>query len=137
MAACSAAAHFIPPMLVFPGQRFTYNPLDGFEEAVLGRSDNGWMDLTLFCSWLETEFIQAINEHKVKKPVLFLMDGHKTHVTMEASDLCLSNEIELYCLLEHASHIMQPLNLRFFAVLKRNWKQAVRDRQLQNIGSYG
>jgi hypothetical protein len=136
MAACSAAAHYIPPMLVFPGQRFSYNPLEGFEEAVLGRSDNGWMDSTLFCSWLETAFIPAINERKVKKPVLLLIDGHKTHVTMEASDICLSNGIELYCLLEHASHIMQPLDLRFFAALKRNWKQAVRDWQLENIGSY-
>ena len=29
MAACSAAANYIPPMVVFPGQRFTYNLLGG------------------------------------------------------------------------------------------------------------
>jgi len=113
MAACSAAAHYISPMLVFPGQRFTYNPLDGFGEAVLGRSDNGWMDSMLFCSWLETAFIPAINEHKVKKPVLLLIDGHKTHVTMEASDLRLSNGIELYCLLEQYG-LFLGLNVSFF-----------------------
>jgi hypothetical protein len=37
-ACMSATAHYLPPMLVFPGERFRgYNPLEGFTEAVLGR----------------------------------------------------------------------------------------------------
>ena len=48
MAAASAAGHFIQPLIIFPGQRFSYNPLEGFEEAALGRSENGWMDSEVF-----------------------------------------------------------------------------------------
>lgn len=136
MAACSAVGHYIPPMLVFPGQRFSYNPLEGFEEAALGRSDNGWMDAEVFCEWLENVFIPAINERKVKRPVLLLIDGHVTHVTMRASDICIQNEIEMYCLLEHASHVLQPLDLRFFSSLKKSWRQSVRDWQSEHIGEY-
>ena len=40
--AVSAAGQYLTPMLVFPGQRFSYNPLQGFPEAFLGRSQNGW-----------------------------------------------------------------------------------------------
>lgn len=39
----------------------------------------------------------------------------------------------MYCLLEHASHLIQPLDLGFFAILKENWTQEVRDFQIQNI----
>ena len=134
MAAVSATAHYVTPMIIFPGQRFSYDPLEGFPEAAIGRSDNGWMDTEVFCNWLTNVFVPAINERHIKKPVLLLIDGHKTHVTMQASDICVENGVELYCLLEHASHIMQPLDLRLFGSLKRTWRQAVRDWQSDNIG---
>ncbi|XP_060585333.1 uncharacterized protein LOC132741220 [Ruditapes philippinarum] len=136
MAAVSATAHYVPPMIIFPGQRFSYDPLEGFPEAAIGRSDNGWMDTEVFCNWLLNVFIPAINERRIKKPVLLLIDGHKTHVTMQASDICVENGVELYCLLEHASHVMQPLDLRLFSQLKRTWRQAVRDWQSEHIGEF-
>ena len=108
MAAVSASGHFITPMIIFPGQRFSYNPLEGFEEAAFGRSENGWMDSEVFVCWLKNVFIPGVNAHQVKKPILLLIDGHNTHVTMEASDTCIENGIELYCLLEHSSHVLQP-----------------------------
>jgi len=37
MATGSAARHFLQPIIIFPGQRFSYNSLKGFE-AALGRS---------------------------------------------------------------------------------------------------
>jgi len=122
MAAVSATAHYIPPMIIYTGQRFTYNPLEGFEDAAFGRSENGWIDSEVFATWLKDVFVPSINKRQVKKPVLLLLDGHKTHVTMQASDICRSNGIELYCLLEHAYHVIQPLDLRLFGSLKRNWK---------------
>ena len=136
MAAASASGHFIPPMIIYPGQRFSYNPLDGFEEAAFGRSENGWMDSEVFIGWLKNVFIPAVNAWMVKKPLILFIDGHKTHVTMEASDACIENGIELYCLLEHSSHIIQPLDLRFFGSLKSAWRQSVRDWQAQHIGEF-
>jgi hypothetical protein len=43
----------------------------------------------------------------VKKQVLLLIDGHSTHVTVKASDICQQSRIELYSLLPHALHVMQ------------------------------
>jgi len=117
MGACSAAAHFLPPMLIFPGKRFSYNPLEGFEEAALGRSETGWIDSEVFNQWLENVFIPGVEARNVKKPVLLLIDGHSSHVTLKASDTCVQHGIELYCLLEHASHVIQPLDLRLFGSL--------------------
>jgi hypothetical protein len=67
MAAASAVGHYIQPMIIFPGQRFSYNPLDGFEEAAMGRSETGWMDSEVFTSWLKDVFIPGIEARHVKK----------------------------------------------------------------------
>jgi len=54
--------------------------LKGFEEAVMGRSENGWMDSELLVQWLKTVFLPDIVERQVKRPVV-LFAGHKTHLT--------------------------------------------------------
>jgi hypothetical protein len=59
--------------------------LEGFEEAVEGRSNNGWMDSELFVSWLKIVFISDIDSRQVKRPVFLLVDGHKPHLTLEAA----------------------------------------------------
>ena len=136
LACMSATGHFLRPLIVYPGQRFAYNPLEGFTEAVMGRTDNGWMDSDLFAVWLNDVFIPSINERGVRKPVVLFVDGHSTHVTMAVSNICKKNGVELYCLLEHASHLMQPCDLRLFSGLKHAWKQSVRDYQFHNIGEH-
>ena len=41
MAAACAVGHYIKPMLIFPGQRFSDNILEGFvKKNAMGRSDN-------------------------------------------------------------------------------------------------
>lgn len=136
LAGMSATAHFLRPLIVYPGQRFSKNMLEGFEEAVMGRSDNGWMDSELFVQWLKTVFVPDIDSRQVKRPVILLVDGHRTHMTLEASDICKQNGIILYCLLQHASHLMQPCDLRLFGALKETWKKALREWQIQHVGQY-
>lgn len=94
------------------------------------------MDAEVFVKWLQNVFVPAADARNVKKPVLLLIDGHSTHVTYEASSICIANGKELYCLLEHASHILQPLDLRLFNTLKTNWRQAVCDWQSEHVGEF-
>ena len=133
MACLSAGGNFMEPMIVFPQERFNFNPLAGFRNACIGRSSNGWMDSELFLEWLGL-FSKHLDDLQVKRPVLLFCDGHKTHLTEDASLFCRANDIILYCLLENSSHLMQPCDLRFFSSLKANWKTAVMDFQDQNIG---
>ncbi|CAG2228145.1 unnamed protein product [Mytilus edulis] len=69
LACMSATAHYLPPMLVFPGERFRFNPLEGFTEAVLGRTKTGWMDSELFYTWVRDHFITAIKDRKVIRSI--------------------------------------------------------------------
>ena len=73
LCAGSAAGEVIPPMYIFPGQRFGYNPLDGaVPGAYFGKSVSGWVDTELFYGWLANHFTHKV----ITRPVVLLVDGH-------------------------------------------------------------
>ena len=78
--------------------------------------------------------VMACASAAAQRPVLLLVDGHTTHIKLESSKLCSQENIILYCLLEHSSHIMQPLDLRLFSALKESWKFSVRAFQMEHPG---
>ena len=103
-------------MHVFPGVRFSYNCIEG---AYFGKSENGWMTQELFYGWHFMRHIIA------ERPVCLLVDGHTSHIDLQAAKFCNENHILLYCLPPHSSHITQPLDVGFFSPLKGPWKKAV------------
>ena len=59
----SATGHYIKSMIVFSGQRFSYDSLQGFEDGgAFGRSESRWMDTDLFTTWLRDVFLPGIKE---------------------------------------------------------------------------
>ena len=132
LCAISAAGNTIPPMHIFSGQRFHYNPLEGcVSGAYFGKSDKGWMTRELFYGWLANHFILCIPPGR---PVILLVDGHSTHIDIEISKFCDKNGVLLYCLPAHSSHITQPLDVGFYGPLKQAWKKAAVKYSSNNIG---
>eukprot|EP00057_Strongylocentrotus_purpuratus_P008878 XP_011663352.1 PREDICTED: uncharacterized protein LOC105437902 [Strongylocentrotus purpuratus] len=60
---------------------------------------------------------------QVEFPVLLLVDGHASHVDLHVAEYCQQNEIILYRLQAHTSHIIQPLDLSVFEPLKKAYKK--------------
>ena len=50
LACMNATGYYLKPLIVYPGSRFSYNPLEGLPEAILGRTDSGRMDKELFAT---------------------------------------------------------------------------------------
>ena len=127
-----ASGNVIPPLHIFSGQRFHYNPL---EKCVLGayfgKSEKGWMTTELFYGWVANHFILNIPPGC---PIILLVDGHSTHIDIEVSKFCNKNGILLYCLPAHSSLITQPLDVGFYGPLKQAWKKAVVEYSSNNIG---
>ncbi|CAG2225331.1 unnamed protein product [Mytilus edulis] len=71
LACMSATAHYLPPMLVFQG-RFRFNPLEGFTEAVLGR----------------TKTVESVDKSKVEPSQVF---------ARAKPDQDLSNDDDMNC----------------------------------------
>ena len=106
-ACIGAAGDVLSPMVIFPGQRFHYNPLEGFPDAYLGRSDNRWMDTELFFSWSKDHFLPHVSGKNVQRPILLLVDDNSTH--LKTAELCAEENIILYTFLAHASHSLQTM----------------------------
>ena len=109
LCAISAAGDAIPPMHIFSGQRFWYNPLDGcVSGAYFGKSEKCWITTEFFYDWLANHFILRIPP---SRPVVLLVDCHSTHIDLETSKLCKEQGILLCFLPKHSSHITQPLDV--------------------------
>lgn len=120
---CSnAIGSMIPPFLIFKGQ--TPPPITDFpEDSRIVCSKKGWMDQFTFLVFLE--HFEAHRVHIAGKKCVLVMDGHKTHVTIEAVDFALDHGIELVCIPPHTSHRLQPMDTHFNSPLKKLWSKEV------------
>ncbi|KAF2896741.1 hypothetical protein ILUMI_09437, partial [Ignelater luminosus] len=122
----SASGEILPPCVVFPYVRLPRDvvlsmPKDWF----LGKSDSGWMKSDIFFDYVVKGLDNWLLQKKIKKPVLVLVNGHKSHLTMKLSQYCLENQIILYALPPN----MQPADVSVFKPLKSEWTNTVRKWQ--------
>ena len=61
-----------------------------------------------------------------QRPLLLIVDGHSTHLTLDTVDLAWSNQVILLCLPPHTTHALQPLDVSVFKSLKNNFYKSVR-----------
>jgi len=98
---CSAAGHFIPPLVIYKGKRnkaeFANNLPPGSSVAM---SDSGYITTDIFLTWL-----QQFNQHKVPGKVILLLVGHASHVkSIAVIDLAVAYDITMICLPPHTTH---------------------------------
>jgi hypothetical protein len=74
-------------------------------------TSSGWSNGEVFQNYLETHFI---NYAVGKRPLLLLYDGHRSHISPSIIDWAMENDIILYVLPPHTSHILQPMDVGCF-----------------------
>lgn len=87
------------------------------------------MQGSTYYEYIGNVFIPWIKKEGIKLPVLLLIDGHKSHLTLEVSKLCLENKIHHFALYPNATHILQPADVAVFRPLKVRWRETVHDWQ--------
>lgn len=122
----NAAGELAPPMVVY---RYTRVPAVIYETAPkewgIGKSEKGWMTCELFYEYIRNIFVPWLEENNIEKPVVFFLDGHVSHLSIELSKLCIDKGIVLVALLPNATHVLQPMDVAVFRTLKMNWKEKV------------
>ncbi|KAH3824520.1 hypothetical protein DPMN_126357 [Dreissena polymorpha] len=81
------------------------------------KSPKGYMDSSLFVKWLNESFIPNCGR---SRPDLLIMDNLKAHLTPEATDVARTNQVELFCLSPHSTHLLKLLDVRILHLLKGN-----------------
>lgn len=77
-----------------------------------------------FFEYISKQFYSRCIANAVEFPVIYFLDGHKSHLSLELSELCAQYQIILYCLFPNSTHITQPCDVVFRA-LKYKWKEVM------------
>jgi hypothetical protein len=56
---------------------------------------------------------------------VLLLDGHKSHITLELADLAAHNRVTIVCLPPNTTHELQPLDKSVFETAKSEWRKVV------------
>jgi hypothetical protein len=86
---------------------------------------NGWTSNAIGLEWLRRIFIPNTSPSGSGHRLLIL-DGHGSHTPIDFMWECRENKIHLLYLPAHASHLLQPLDLAPFSVVKSSYRDAIR-----------
>ena len=130
------AAGYATPLVIIYKERVHisawYEETDIPYNWKLSVSENGWTNNTLGLEWLK-HFDAYTKTRKVGVYRLLILDGHESHLNQDFKDYCLEHKILTFCMPPHSSHILQPLDVVCFSLLKRKYSQRVRDLARRRI----
>jgi hypothetical protein len=127
--AANAIGWAIPPFFILKGKQHYntwYQAIEDRPEWVLSVSDKGWTSLEHGFEWLK-HFNRYTESRTVGAYRLLIMDGHDSHNTTEFLDFCKDHKIITLCMPPHSSHLLQPLDVGCFALLKRAYSREIED----------
>ena len=132
--AISASGWVLPPCIIFKGKVFVKSWFDGLPgDWCFEVSPNGWTSDEIGLRWLQKLFIPSTITRTKGKYRLLILDGHGSHLTPKFDEICSQNNIIPICMPAHSSHLLQPLDIGCFAVLKRSYGQLVETKMRLGI----
>ena len=114
------------PCVIFKGKVFIESWFDGLpDDWRLEISPKGWTSDKITLRWLEKLFIPSTSSRIKGKYRLLILDGHGSYLTPKFDEICEKNDTIPICMPPHSSHLLQPLDISCFAVLKRAYSRLV------------
>jgi len=82
---------------------------------------SGWFDSRCFERW----FKELFPPHVSDKPGLKVIIGNNlaSHFTPQVTESSVANNIAFTCLIPNSTHILQPLDVAVFGLMKREWRK--------------
>lgn len=115
---------FLKPFILFPYERIPANvkeSLSSCNNITYSKSTTGWMNQETFIQYLLEVVIPYVKSTKIIGYFILFVDGHKSHLSLEASELCMEHSIVLITLFPNSTFILQPLDVNVFGPLKAMW----------------
>jgi hypothetical protein len=90
----------------------------------MATSPNGWADNELGLEWLK-HFNRSTSARLVGHYRLLILDGHESHHSLDFEKHCQANKIITLCMPPYSSHLLQPLDVWYFSLLKKAYGQEI------------
>lgn len=92
------------------------------------RTKSGWFDSTAYTDWFSKVFLPAVRRQEGRK--IIIGDNLSSHFTEDVLRLADEHNIEFVCFPANSTHLMQPLDVAFFAPMKRIWRKILESYKL-------
>jgi hypothetical protein len=99
----------------------------------IATSENGWTNNEIGLWWLEKVFDKYTKDRVRGTHRLLILDGHGSHATPAFDQYCIEHSIVVLCMPPHSSHLLQPLDVGCFSVLKRSYGRLVEQKMRLGI----
>jgi hypothetical protein len=128
LAACNAAGEALPPLIVYSSKAAALDSMPsewvGDKGIALpgtwyGLSKSGWMTSEVFSEW----FSHFAAKTKENRPLLLLLDGHISHLSISTRQKAREENITILKLPSHTTSMLQPLDIAVFGPLKKYWSE--------------
>lgn len=132
----SAKGDVTPPMILYPYKRIPTVIIESVSPDWgwgIGHSEKGCMNSYIFVNYIKNVLYPYLIEKAIEFSLVLFVDGHKSHLSRQASEFCTSLKIILICLYPNATRIVQPANVSTFK--PHGWKSAVLEFQRKYLRS--
>jgi hypothetical protein len=120
----NALGQHIPPFFIFPGERMVDGLMEGKTPGADGvMTKSGWSNAEVFKLYLQNHFVQYVQGRDQSETLLVLYDGHKSHISLDLVEWAQENNIILFVLPPHTSHLLQPMDVGCFGPLQVKYNQ--------------
>jgi hypothetical protein len=81
--------------------------------------------------------LKHFNKHTKRRVIsahqLLIIDGHKSHNSLNFQQYCKDNKIITLCMPPHSSHLLQPLDIGCFSPIKKAYRRQAEDLMRNKI----
>jgi hypothetical protein len=125
--AINAEGRAIDPFIVVASQ---YHLANWYRESnlpgdwVITTTPNGWIDNEAGLEWLK-HFDRCTANRSVGSYRLLILDGHESHHSTDFEIYCEEHNIITLCMPPHSSHLLQPLDVGCFGLLKKAYGREI------------
>ena len=133
-------SNIMPPLVINKGANILEgwtNPATELPGTTYAATANGWMERSTFDGWfakfvLHVEGHRGVDANGQPLAVILILDGHDSHISLEAVLVAESKRIVLIQLPAHTSHRTQPLDVGCFASWHRKFGQVLHEHILMH-----
>jgi hypothetical protein len=89
-------------------------------------SANGWTTNEIGLEWIK-HFNKHTSDRMKGAYRLLVLDRHESYVSVDFQCYCKENKIMTLCMLAYLLHLLQPLDVGCFGLLKRAYSKEIKD----------
>ena len=133
----NAAGHCIPHFYIFKGKRRLRDYIHLCEVgSTMAMQEKGFMTSYLYSRWMDhfIEQLEAIGDLSPSNRHLVILDGHKSHVSIEVIQKAKHHVVDMISLPSYTSRALQPLHVACFKPFKNALKAYRNKWMVQNSG---